>query len=45
MNLTAARDFINKVRKTLPEKGIPLDKGHRDFAKVCSVKIEGISFN
>ena len=33
MNVTVARDFINKVRKTLVEKGIPLDKGHRDFCQ------------
>ena len=40
-----AREFINKVRKTLAEKGIPLDKGHRNFAKVCGVKVERMSLN
>ena len=45
VNVTVAREFINKVRKTLAEKGIPLDKGHRDFAKVCGVKIERMPLN
>ena len=45
VNVIVTRDFINKVRKALVEKGIPLDKGHRVIARVCGVKIEGISLN
>ena len=37
---TIARDFINQVRKVLVEKSIPLDKGNRDFGRICGVQEE-----
>ena len=32
-----ARAFVEYVRKTLTERGIALDKGNRDFSRVCKV--------
>ena len=40
MTVALARDFINRVRRALVEKGIPLDQGYRDFARVCNVRME-----
>ena len=36
-----ARAFVEYVRKTLTERGIALDKGNRDFSRVCKVLDEG----
>ena len=35
-----AREFIYKVHKMLVEKNIPLDQGHREFARVCELRRE-----
>ena len=36
------RKFIDFVRQSLSEKGIPLDKGNRDFSRVCVLKEEAL---
>lgn len=33
-----ARNFIELVRQTLTDKVIPLDKGNRDFSRICMVQ-------
>ena len=33
-----AREFINRVRKVLVEKNIPLDQRSRDFSRVCEIR-------
>ena len=38
ITLSIAREFINKVRKALVEKNIPLDQGHRDFRWICELR-------
>ena len=36
-----ARTFVEYVRHILTEKGIALDKGNRDFSRICQVHDEG----
>ena len=36
------RDFIRLVRQTLTDKGVALDKGNRDFARICMLQDESV---
>ena len=40
INRAVARDFIVAVRRALAEKGIPLDRGHRDLNRLMTVSTD-----